>query len=386
MRWRRLMAWAIASVVLGCTPAPPSPAPSPSFTPPPAPADVIPWPDIVWSLVDGLTVGDPGFGEGAVAVAFGPQGFVTVGYRDGGETRDGLIWYSADGQTWSAVDAPAVLAGIELVDVTATSFGFLALGLRSAGGPDDRTDTVFLRSTDGHEWVPVPEVPRVEDTYPTAVTAGSAGVVAVGSDGEGKTTVWRSDDGNVYERLVVQSEMSDAVSDPHAVERGFIALGSGNLPPVLLRSTDGRDWTETSIDASADVVASRLVPGRWGYVVQGVQTVGCVGDEPCDDRSIGWWSGDGTRWARLPEKDTPIGDGASIVVPAGDHGLVALDGAGAWESPDGWAWRPLPEPGDGSMAVADAVVAGDVIVAVGTVFGEDGIGRTAIDVARPPAD
>jgi hypothetical protein len=64
------------------------------------------------------------------------------------------------------------------------------------------------------------------------------------------------------------------------------------------------------------------------------------------------------------------------------HGLLAIDGASAWSSPDGWAWRPLPAPGDGSMLVADAVVDGDVVVAVGAVYGDDGISRSAIAVAK----
>jgi hypothetical protein len=87
---------------------------------------------------------------------------------------------------------------------------------------------------------------------------------------------------------------------------------------------------------------------------------------------------------RLPDKDTPIGNGASIVVPAGDHGVIAIDGASAWASPNGWGWQPLPEPSDGSMVVFDAVVAGDTIVAVGAVSAEDGRGRSAILVAAPP--
>ena len=84
----------------------------------------------------------------------------------------------------------------------------------------------------------------------------------------------------------------------------------------------------------------------------------------------------------LPDEDTPIGNGASIVVDAGQHGVVAIDGASAWASPNGWGWQPLPEPGDGSMAVFDAVVLGDVIVAVGAIAAEDGTGRSAIVVAK----
>ena len=41
---------------------------------------------------------------------------------------------------------------------------------------------------------------------------------------------------------------------------------------------------------------------------------------------------------------------------------------------------------DGSMVVFDAVVSGDVIVAVGAVSAEDGTGRSAILFAGPPDD
>jgi hypothetical protein len=69
-------------------------------------------------------------------------------------------------------------------------------------------------------------------------------------------------------------------------------------------------------------------------------------------------------------------------VPAGDHGLLAITGADAWSSPDGWAWRTLPEPGDGAVGVDDAVVRGDVIVAVGAENAEDGSSVGRILVAR----
>jgi hypothetical protein len=130
------------------------------------------------------------------------------------------------------------------------------------------------------------------------------------------------------------------------------------------------------------MTADRIVPGRWGFVVQGLSAGGCTHDPDCGGQAVGWWSKDGTTWGRLPTDGSPISNGGSIVIPAGDHGFVAIDGASAWSSLDGWSWRPLPEPGDGSMAVSDAVVSGDVIVAVGATFGEDGISRGAIVVAR----
>ena len=154
----------------------------------------------------------------------------------------------------------------------------------------------------------------------------------------------------------------------------------------MLRSTDAKTWSATPIDTAGDAFATRLVPGDWGWVVQGAWAPTCAANASCPASAIAWWSQDGATWGRLPSDGSPAASGGSIVVAAGTHGLLAIDGASAWSSPDGWAWRPLPEPGDGSMLVTDAVVVGDVIVAVGAVYGEDGISQGAIALASPPRD
>ena len=86
------------------------------------------------------------------------------------------------------------------------------------------------------------------------------------------------------------------------------------------------------IDPAPETKATRLVIGDWGYLVQGLWDPGCdAATTECEQRPIGWWSPDGRTWTRLPDRDTPIGNGASIVVPAGDHGVIAIDGASAWQ-------------------------------------------------------
>jgi hypothetical protein len=378
-RWLRLWGLAIASVLLGCSPAP---SPTPAVTQPPVPAEAEPWPDIVWSLGEGVNAGDPKDGEQAMAVAAGDEGFVAVGYRDDGPIRDGLIWFSADGETWTAVGAPGAFDGVELLDVAPGPHGFVALGVGTLGAAVERPHAVFFRSPDGRSWERLIGVPGSEDTFPESLTGGADGFVAAGSDVEGAAALWRSRDGRVFERLALGEPAADAITDPHAFGDGYVALGSAGGPPVMLRSTDAETWTASPIDATPDVVAARLIPGRWGYVVQGTWAPDCGEMASCAGQSIAWWSGDGAGWGRLPADGSPVSNGGSIIVEAGDHGLLAIDGASAWASPDGWSWRPLPEPGDGSMAVNDAVVAGDVIVAVGAIYGEDGSSRGAIVVAR----
>lgn len=380
MRGRRLACWVIASLVLGCAPAP---SPTPSATPPPVPADAIPWPDITWSVADGVASAGPGLGEQAVAVTAGSDGFVAVGYRETETAVEGLAWFSADGSTWTHVGAGGTFDAVEMLDVTGAPDGFMALGVGTLGAAVERPHPVFFRSADGRTWERLIDVPGSDGAYPMGLAGGPPGIVAVGSDTDGRTVVWRSPDGRAFDRVILDDPSIDALTDPHVMGEGYVALGSEARPPVLLRSTDARTWTDAPIDPAPEAVASRLAAGQWGYIVQGLWDPGCDPVDPtCTQQPVGWWSVDGRSWARLPERDTPIGNGASIVIDAGRHGVIAIDGASAWASPNGWGWQPLPEPGDGSMAVFDAVVSGDVIVAVGAVAAEDGTGRSAIVVAR----
>jgi hypothetical protein len=167
------------------------------------------------------------------------------------------------------------------------------------------------------------------------------------------------------------------------------ALGTRDGAPALLRSSDGSTWTASPIDPRTDADASNVVAGRWGIVAQGSVSQDCDATaESCSPSDVGWWSFDGARWAVLPGgDDSPILNGVSLLIAAGDHGLLAIDGADAWSSPDGWAWRPLPEPGDGSADLDDAVVRGDVIVAVGTQPSDvDDTSNGRIVVGRSPLE
>ena len=368
----------IASAVLGCAPAP---SPTPSITAPPVPAEVVPWPDVVWSMSDGVVGGEGGNGAQVAAVTAGAQGFVAVGWWDDGPDRNGLIWFSKDGETWTSVAAPGQLDSVGLVDVVEAADAYVALGVGTLGGID-RPHAVFLASPDGRSWSRLGQVPGSADTYPEWLAGGHDGVLAAGTDADGDPAVWGSPDGRSFERLAIELPTGLSVSDPQADDGGYVALGGSGSPPAMLRSADGTKWSATAIDSAGDVFATRLVPGEWGWVVQGSWAPTCAGDASCPASAMAWWSGDGRAWGRLPSDGSPAATGGSIVVSAGMHGLLAIDGASAWSSPDGWAWRPLPEPGDGSMFVTDAVVVGDVIVAVGAVYGEDGISRSAIAVAK----
>jgi hypothetical protein len=366
----------VVLVVLGCTPGP---TPSPSVTPPPIPADFVPWPDIGWHLAD-LPPRPPGSAaERVVAITATPDSFVAVGYREINGSRDGVVWRSIDGEAWQAIDGP-LFADAELIDVSPAPGGIVALGTLSIG--DGPPQAVVFRSTDGEAWERLAPPVGGVGTFPSSLAGDTSGVLVTGDDNDGKAVVWRSIDGRSFQSLPVDEVARDAVESPRVVGGGYAALGPAGGPPILLRSTDGSSWTTTSIDQASDVVGTRLEIGRWGWIVQGIWAPGCGPLASCAGRAIAWWSGDGTTWARLPVEGSPISTGGSIVVPAGAHGMLAITGADAWSSPDGWAWRSLAEPGDGTVGVDDAVVRGDLIVAVGAENEEDGSSVGRILVAR----
>jgi hypothetical protein len=316
--------------------------------------------------------------ERVVAVTATPETFVAVGYREINGVRDAVIWHSSDGEAWEAIEDQ--LAGGELVDVSPAPGGLLALGTLSVVG--EPPEAVVFPSTDVRIWAQMTPLPDGVATFASSLAGDETEVLVVGDDNDGKAVLWRSIDGRSFQRLTVGGAAREAVESPRVVGGGYAALGPAGAPPILLRSPDGASWTSTPIDRASDVVATRLEIGRWGWLVQGLWAPGCGPLASCAGQSIAWWSGDGLVWTRLPGEGSPLSNGGSIVVPAGNHGMLAISGADAWSSPDGWAWRPLPEPGDGSVSIDDTVVRGDVIVAVGAENAEDGSSVGRILVAR----
>jgi hypothetical protein len=289
-----------------------------------------------------------------------------------------LVWRSDDGETWEAIDDP-VFDRVELVDVAPAPTGFVALGVETASGEEDHPTSVAFHSDDGSEWQRLAPLTASGDTYPVAIAGGPHGAIAVADDTGGGEAVWRAADGRSFQRVTLGGPAAGGLVDPQGVADGFAALAGSAETPTLLRSADGVSWTASPIDPAPNATGTKVVVGRWGTIVQAMGSGDC--QAPCPARFFAWWSVGGGRWGALPA-DAPSSNGVSIVVPAGVHGVLAIDGADAWSSPDGWAWRPLPEPGDGSVAIDDAVVRGDVIVAVGTEGSEDGSSVGRILVAR----
>ncbi len=302
----------------------------------------------------------------------GPGGYVAVGSTSTGPV--GRIWHSADGSDWRLVDS-ALLEGLDLESVAATAGAFVAVGTRT--GDEGRFGAALLRSTDGLGWT---EVSDVADAPAGRIAAGPAGFAAIVQPGD-TTDLLLSSDGISWSRIpgagiAPGGWLSDIAWDGS----GWIAAGSVGDRALVVRSTDGRAWTEELTPASepagkiAVVTAYRVIPGRWATLVLGLdEEASCKEDDDfCPKYQAAWSRTDQAGWQRLASSTWILGRGHGVdVYPARDAGFLYLLGDDARVSADGWDWKPVTWTGGASAFVRSAVVVGDDLVAVGSTLNDD---------------
>lgn len=374
----------VLGLVIACLSLACEPPPAPAVTAPPEPADAVPWPDVVWTeaTIEPPVERRPGASEHLIAVAASDAGYVAVGYTEVLGRRDALVLVSDDGAAWDRVAVPAVLRDLDLVDVTAGPGGFVAVGSESAPAAPGPV-AVVLRSADGRVWERSPLADGA-GTYPYSLAGAPVGYLVAGAAADGGAAAWTSVDGDAWERIPADAfgAASSGLADPTWDGDEWLAVGAASGPPAVVRSRDGTGWTATVIESGTETYPARLVRGRWGLLVGGGEG-SCGPFGSCPSAPVHWWSEDGATWTRLPDRPA-LASGGAVLIEAGEHGFVALDGASAWASTTGWDWTPLPEPGDGSAVVTAAVTRGDVIVAVGDLTLEGGATIARIVVAAPP--
>jgi hypothetical protein len=279
---------------------------------------------VTWSQAPGLDAPEESL---LTAVAVSPGRIVAVG----GIAALAAAWTSASGDAWSSatVTPPAISGQARMAAVVAWRGGYVA------GGDVEPTPgehhAVLWTSPDGTAWTPLPDQAAFGGGSVASLAASPARLVAVGS-----------------------------VLD---------ALGSTRA--AAWWSTDGRSWTAAPVDTSfAHARMNGVTVGGPGFVA--------VGSADDGGSAVVWTSIDGERWTRARDGTGFVGGGLRISmasVAAGPGGLVAVgsrDDASngsptVWVSPDGIAWRRVPDdPSFGGGEMAAVAVSGASFVAVGT--------------------
>lgn len=142
----------------------------------------------------------------------------------------GLIWFSADGQSWTRIDLRDLIGDqtSKMYDVAATDAGFMAVGADGSADLQGVSHPLVVRSTDGVNWSAV-ELPSTWSTIADQVTVLGSTIVVRGLEFVctsssfglvdfnvgGQERAWRSDDGGgTYTPVDLAASGAYSVSKP----------------------------------------------------------------------------------------------------------------------------------------------------------------------------
>jgi hypothetical protein len=290
------------------------------------------------------------------------------------------------GLNWSDPVTPSFVVHVN--DLVAWGDGYVAVGQVVVDAT--RSEAAFLTSSDGMNWTVRHQVDPGVDRFPRHLVIVGDELLAfsppntnaLGLPGASEALIWRSADGMAWSAVNSQSwrdAWGGLVIGPmpagwdelqHPIPTGLVDVASGpdglvaignsfgndGLVPMVLHSTDGRDWSPVSLPAdSVSPLLSAVVPYDGGFVL-----VGAVDAGPRSESATpaGWYSGDGVRWSSATVNVDPLlyPDGIAGIGEIGDvtatsDGLVGWWGlrgmtAGGprflagWTSSDGQTWEP----------------------------------------------
>jgi hypothetical protein len=318
-------------------PASESPSPDPSDSPSSPPPSV---PTVDWQAAD---VPSSATGSSTVAVGPGGEGLVAIGY-DGG--FGSILWTSPDGRAWTDV-TPEGFASVGITNVVEFDGGLVGVGRGDTINIENEIAAVY-RSDDGLAWRMVRGGDEMRGQM-IDVVATADGLFAVGGvPGADAAGVWRSTDGETWERtggdIAHAFLWSIAEGGP-----GLVAVGWRRNPDpdlAVWTSPNGVDWT-----------LSPDPEGFAGYEATDVVDLGgtlvMVGSSFSGDAGRVWSSDDGLTW-ELAEVAGGMDGAYARGVAVTPAGLVAVGGNDAmegmaWISTDGRFWEPLGDPVPGAF-------------------------------------
>jgi hypothetical protein len=314
-----------------------------------------------------------GLTSAVLVVVPGGDGLVAIGF-DG--QFGSMVWTSTDGREWTDLPQP----GFEnegLTSVIPADGGLLAVGRGDTLDVDTQLAAAWM-SQDGTSWRRVEGGPEMRGQM-IDVVATDIGLFAVGGvPGEDAAGIWRSSDGEIWERTGGDFEhafmWAIAEGGPGLVVVGWRRNPEPDL--AVWTSTDGEEWT--------------LAPDPEGFegfegvdVIEYKGTLVMVGGSVFESEARIWTSADAAAWevAGVPES---LVDASMRKVVSTPFGLLALGGRGmdgaAWISLDGSSWTSFGERVPNAHFTSAFVTDGTLIVTGATQEGtlETGIQTRAM--------
>ena len=244
----------------------------------------------VWTSEDGRTWTDvtpDGFESVGIASVVEHAGML-VGVGRGNtidiETEEAAVYLSEDGTSWRKVETAEPMVG-QLIDVIATDDGLYAVG-----GVPGADAAAIWRSSDGETWERT--VDDIEHAFLWSIAEGGPGLVAVGwrRDPDPSAAVWTSTDGIEWTLSPDPDgyELYEG-TDVSEIDGTLVMVGSSFTTQEgrIWTSTDGIDWTVAEAPGLEEAYPRNLVHASNGVVaVGGGQRMA----------GTAWFSADGIGW------------------------------------------------------------------------------------------
>ena len=306
-----------------------------------------------WTRATGATpavLSRPGTQQ-LTSVTHGIMGWLAVGGVTANAAEHPVVVVSADGSSWQAADGERAFAapGLFTEQAAADGRGYVIVGrqkirqVRAGGSVSVRTVAAAWWSAGLSGWQ------RAGDAVPgalggagarqmTAVTASSAGFVAVGSNG-GRPSAWTSADGG---RTWRQADLPLPVGSTRAVLQHVASTGrvvaavgtavttTGRPVPFAASSSDGgASWIESALPIPAGLTSVTALAAAGGTFT----ATGTYGSTPGHQDVVVWTSPNGASWrAAEPAGQGLTGPGIQAITGLTVSGST-LTGVGFTASP-----------------------------------------------------
>ena len=281
-----------------------------------------------WSLVTQVgQFGTQGLAA-LTAVTHGPSGWLAVG--------SGLILTSPDGVTWRAAGGTAALAAADLL---AAAAGPGAPGASAAPGTHAGYVIVGQQawfSADLKTWTQASGLGGGEMLAVTATSRGFVAVGAVTSSANGQPAVWTSPDGRAWTRAAPATPAGAVLRQVAASGNRVVATGAtaAGAPLAELSTDGGFTWRQVALGSAAPgTVITALTASPAGFTAAGIS--GAAGDQ----RIVAWTSHDGAVWTRILVGDhggtrriTALAASGSAITGVGQIGTPRAELTVLWSS------------------------------------------------------
>ena len=309
-----------------------------------------------------------GFSQGNAyevsAVTATSNGFVAVGFAGTGQgyygLHQGIVWTSADGQTWQQTVDPAFV-DVDPTYVVAIGNDVYVFGDYSSCSEMDQecslsasSGNVIFRSQSGGAWEQLAQTTDILNAEFDGVRVWNDTLVAWGSaaDDNSTTTLWTSKDGLTWTPTTNLAGL-DPIDTVGVGGPGIVAFGSkyddasGNATLSSATSKDGVAFSAGVAPVVQDATVTGLVAGPGGMA-----GIGNVQSDTTASAGVTVFSADGVTWTQTMAGDSSfantqlndIHSSSSVYVAVGsilDQTDFTLQTGRILVSGDGKTWRAL---------------------------------------------